>query len=172
MSSILQTVFYRYKEAMQVCPNCDSAFVEEDTCGLGNLERLDFFWIVRDPMEASWFLDLLAGIEIEQKNIHSNLPKFLNLNIYVTKALAKTDMCAVGLRIAMNLFHKKKNRDLLTGLRLQTKAGRPNLNQILQNVYDQKVGDVGVYFCGNPIVGNILQQKCYKFHFRYHREIF
>ncbi len=172
MASILQTIFFRYKKAMQVCSKCHTAFVDEDQCSLGNLRKVEFYWIVSDPMEVSWFLDLLTGIEIEQAKAFTNLPKFLDLNIYVTRAVAKTDMCAVGLRIAMNLFHKRKNRDFLTGLRTRTKPGRPNLNKIFQDIYDRRQGEVGVYFCGNPIVGNILQQKCYKYHFRYHREVF
>ncbi len=172
MASVLQTIFLRYKKATQVCNQCSTAFVDEDQCSLGNLRKVEFYWIVGDPTEVSWFLDLLTGIEIEQAKVLSNFPKFLDLHVYITRAVAKTDMCAVGLRIAMNLFHKRTNRDFFTGLRTQTKAGRPNLNQMFQEIYDRRKGEVGVYFCGNPIVGNIIQQKCYKYHFRYHREVF
>jgi len=172
MSSILQTIFLRYKRALQICSKCETIFIDEAMCSLGNLRKVEFYWIVSDPMEVSWFLDLLTGIEIEQRRLGSNLHRLLDLHIYITKAVAKTDMCAIGLRIAMNLFHKRENRNLLTGLRARTKAGRPNLNKIFQDISDRREGDVGVFFCGNPVVGNILQQKCYKHGFHYHREVF
>ncbi len=172
MSSILQTILLRFKRSMEVCPECNTAFMEEDLSSIGNLRKVEFFWIVSEPMEVSWFLDLLTGIEIEQAETFGGMAKLVDLNIYVTKAIHKNDMCAVGLRIAMNLFHKRRNRDFLSGLRTRTRAGRPNLNRLFQDIYNRRQGEVGVYFCGNPIVGNIIQQKCYKFHFRYHREIF
>ena len=39
-------------------------------------------------------------------------------------------MKALGLQLALELIHKKKNRDLITGLRTRTMAGRPDWNKV------------------------------------------
>ena len=46
--------------------------------------------------------------------------------MYMTSALDKTDMKAIGLHMALDLLHKKEKRDLITGLKTRTQAGRPN----------------------------------------------
>ena len=81
-------------------------------------------------------------------------------------------MTSVGLRIAMNLFHEKKNRDFLTGLTSRTEPGRPNLKKIFERIKVEKVGDVGVFFCGNNNVGNMLEGLSAENEFDFHREVF
>lgn len=50
--------------------------------------------------------------------------------MYMTSALSKTDIKAIGLQMALDLMHKKDNRDLITGLRTRTQAGRPDWNKV------------------------------------------
>ena len=56
--------------------------------------------------------------------------RFLEMHMYITSALDKTDMKAVGLQLALDLLHKKEKRDLVTGLKARTNAGRPNWNKV------------------------------------------
>ena len=51
---------------------------------------------------------------------------FLELHMYVTSALQRTAPGAVALQLALDLMHKKNNRDEVTGLRSRMNAGRPN----------------------------------------------
>jgi len=172
MTSILQAVLFRHLEVTHECPNCSNRWTDNSFRGFQKLKKLDFIWIVKDPTEVSWFLDLLAGIDLEQETTGSHLPKMIETQIYVTRALAKTDMCAVALRIALNLFYKKKKRDIVYGLRSRMIAGRPNLNEIFRRIHDNRKGRVSVYYCGNPVVGNMLQEKCTRYGFNMHREVF
>ena len=48
----------------------------------------------------------------------------------MTSALRKTDMKAIGLQMALDLLHKKEKRDLITGLRTRTQAGRPDWEKV------------------------------------------
>lgn len=52
------------------------------------------------------------------------------MHMYMTSALRKTDMKAIGLQMALDLIHKKSEKDLITGLRTKTEAGRPDWNQV------------------------------------------
>ncbi len=172
MTSILHTVLYRHLAVTHECPNCDNRWTDDKYQGLQRLKKVDFIWIVKDPTEVSWFLDLLAGIDMEQETTGAQLPKMIESHIYVTRALAKTDMCAVALRIALNLFYQKENRDIVYGLKSQMIAGRPNLDLIFSNLNRNRKGEVSVFYCGNAVVGDILEEKCTKYKFAFHREIF
>ena len=47
------------------------------------------------------------------------------MHMYVTSALQKSDMKAVSLQLALDILHRKEDRDLVTGLRSRTNAGIP-----------------------------------------------
>ncbi len=68
---------------------------------------------------------------------------------YITSALQKTDMKAVGLQLALDLLHKKSKRDLITGLKTRTNAGRPNWDKVFKQVQEQRKGKVirGERYC-------------------------
>ena len=172
MTSILHTVLFRHLAVTHDCPKCDNRWTEDKYKGLNRLKKVDFIWIVKDPTEVSWFLDLLAGIDMEQETTGALLPKLIDSHIYVTRALAKTDMCAVALRIALNLFYQKENRDIVYGLKSQMIAGRPNLDEIFTNINKSGHGEVSVFYCGNTVVGDMLEQKCTQYQFGFHREVF
>ncbi len=50
---------------------------------------------------------MLSQLEMEQKEIGGVLDRFLDLHMYITSALKKTDMKAVGLQMALDLLHAK-----------------------------------------------------------------
>ena len=172
MASILHTILYRHLAATHNCPNCDNRWTGKKHKGLERLKKVDFIWIVKDPTEVSWFIDLLAGIELEQETVGSQLPKMIESHIYVTRALAKTDMCAVALRVALNLFYRRTHRDIVYGLKSKMIAGRPNLDEIFSSLKENHKGKVSVFYCGNNIVGDILEEKCVQHKFAMHREVF
>ena len=55
---------------------------------------------------------------------------FLNMHIYMTSALRKEDMKALGLQLALELIHNKKEKDLITGLKTRTNPGRPDWEKV------------------------------------------
>ena len=54
-----------------------------------------------------WFTWLLSQLEVEQGELHGTMDKFLEMHLFITSALQKTDMRAVSLQLAMDLLHKK-----------------------------------------------------------------
>lgn len=68
---------------------------------------MDFFWINRDQRSFEWFVNLLSQLEIEQAELGATMERFLEMHMYITSALQKNDMKAIGLQLAMDLLHEK-----------------------------------------------------------------
>ena len=49
----------------------------------------------------------MSQLEIEQAEQGGAMERFLDMHMYITSALQKTDMKAVGLQLALDLLHKK-----------------------------------------------------------------
>jgi NADPH oxidase 5 len=92
--------------------------------------------------------------------------------MYITSALQKTDMKAVSLQLALDLVAEKEKRDLITGLKTRTIAGRPNWDKVFKKIQDQKKGKVTVFYCGPPQLAKTLRLKCEQFGFHFKKEIF
>ena len=73
--------------------------------------QVDFFWINRDQKSFEWFVKLLSQLEIEQSEQDGVMGHFLDMHMYITSALQKTDMKAVGLQLALDLLHEKVSTD-------------------------------------------------------------
>lgn len=65
---------------------------------------------------------------METENVEGD--SFLKLHMYMTSALRKNDMKAIGLHMALDLVHEKQNKDVITGLQTRTLAGRPNWDEV------------------------------------------
>ena len=120
--------------------------------------------------------------------------RFLDLHMYITSALKKTDIKAIGLQMALDLLHAKvlsnfccifkymsskfahyvmqEKRDLVTGLKTRTNAGRPNWDKVFKKLLDEDKGKVTVFYCGPPNLAKELKKKCNKFGFNFRKEVF
>lgn len=74
--------------------------------------QVDFFWINRDQRSFEWFVNLLSQLEMEQAELGVTMERFLEMHMYITSALQKNDMKAVGLQLAMDLLHEKVRKCL------------------------------------------------------------
>ena len=68
----------------------------------------------------------------EQRGVFSE--HFLDMHIYMTSALKKEDIKAVGLQLALELIHSKKEKDLITGLKTRTNPGRPDWDKVSSSI--------------------------------------
>lgn len=50
--------------------------------------------------------------------------------MYMTSALGKNDMKAIGLQMALDLLAKKEKKDSITGLQTRTQPGQPDWNKV------------------------------------------
>lgn len=121
------------------------------------------------------------------------LSSFLDMHMYITSALQRTDMKAVGLQLALDLLHEKVipgmfylfpfltnilstslqgKRDLITGLKTRTNAGRPNWDKVFKQLQAQQKGKVTVFYCGPPQLAKTLRVKCDQYGFAFRKECF
>ncbi|RZC33532.1 NADPH oxidase 5 [Asbolus verrucosus] len=171
-ASILQSIMHRYWKARHCCPRCKFAWASEIPATVMNLRKVDFFWINRNQRSFEWFVNLLSQLEIEQAELGGAMERFLEMHMYITSALQKTDMKAVGLQLALDLLHEKEKRDLITGLKTRTNAGRPNWDKVFKQILDQKKGKVTVFYCGPPQLARIIRVKCDQYGFSFRKEVF
>merc|ERR1712088_9694 len=171
-ASILQSIMHRYWEIKQSCPNCGYRWSNDIEASMFKLKKVDFFWINRDQRSFEWFVNLLSQLEIEQKENGGAMSRFLEMHMYVTSALQRTDMKAVALQLALDILHKKEDRDLVTGLKSRTNAGRPNWNKVFTKLREERKGQITVFYCGNPMLAKTLRNKCEEFGFKFRKEVF
>jgi len=171
-ASLLQSIMHRYWAARNTCPKCSYRWTNDLSSQVMNLRKVDFFWINREQRSFEWFVSLLSQLEIEQAEQGGAMERFLDMHMYITSALQKTDMKAVGLQLALELLHQKSKRDLITGLKTRTIAGRPNWDKVFRDISNNRKGRVTVFFCGPPQLSKILKQKCRDFGFDYRKENF
>ncbi|TNN00644.1 hypothetical protein fugu_011890 [Takifugu bimaculatus] len=129
-ASILQSIMYKYRRRKQNCPNCNYSWCENLKDSDMKLRKVDFIWINRDQKSFEWFVSLLTKLEMDQADEEPE-GRFLEMHMYMTSALSKNDMKAIGLQMALDLLAKKEKRDSITGMRTRTQPGRPDWGKLL-----------------------------------------
>ncbi|NXJ39717.1 NOX5 oxidase, partial [Ciconia maguari] len=162
-ASILQSIMYRGRQGC-VCPCSSEAEAAVSF-------QVDFIWINRDQKHFEWFISLLTKLEMEQAEQEPG-GRFLEMHMYMTSALSKNDMKAIGLQMALDLLAAKEQRDSITGLRTRTQPGRPDWNKVFGKVAEEKRGKVQVFFCGSPALAKVIRAHCEHFGFRFFKENF
>ena len=66
----------------------------------------------------------------------------------------------------------QQNRDVTTGLKTKTHAGRPNWEKVFKQLKDENHGEVTVFYCGNAKLASTLRSQCDEFEFDFREEIF
>ncbi|XP_078139365.1 NADPH oxidase 5 isoform X2 [Centroberyx gerrardi] len=170
-ASILQSIMYRYRRRKQNCPNCNYSWCENIKDSEMKLRKVDFIWINRDQKSFEWFVSLLTKLEMDQADEEPE-GRFLEMHMYMTSALSKNDMKAIGLQMALDLLAKKEKRDSITGLRTRTQPGRPEWGKVFQKVSEEKKGKVHVFYCGSPALAKLIKAQCEHFGFNFYKENF
>ncbi|KAK1789696.1 hypothetical protein P4O66_015590 [Electrophorus voltai] len=170
-ASILQSIMYRYRMRKQNCPNCSYSWCATIKDSEMNLRKVDFIWINRDQKSFEWFVSLLTKLEMDQADEEPE-GRFLEMHMYMTSALSKNDMKAIGLQMALDLLAKKEKRDSITGLRTRTQPGRPEWRKVFQKVSEEKKGKVHVFYCGSPALAKVIKAHCEQFGFSFYKENF
>uniref|UniRef100_A0A3B3YCT5 NADPH oxidase, EF-hand calcium binding domain 5 n=1 Tax=Poecilia mexicana TaxID=48701 RepID=A0A3B3YCT5_9TELE len=171
-ASILQSIMYRYRMRKHTYPNCSSTGCENVKDSDMRLRKLqvDFIWINRDQKSFEWFVSLLTKLEMEQAD--GEPEQFLEMHMYMTSALSKNDMKAIGLQMALDLLAKKEEKDSITGLRTRTQPGRPKWEKVFQKLSEENKGKVHVFYCGAPALAKVIKAQCEHFGFNFYKENF
>ncbi|XP_067412184.1 NADPH oxidase 5 [Emydura macquarii macquarii] len=166
-ASILQSIMYRHRMRKQNYPSwCES--LKDDEM---KLRKVDFIWINRDQKSFEWFVSLLTQLEVDQADEEPE-GRFLEMHMYMTSALNKNDMKAIGLQMALDLLAKKEKKDSITGLQTRTQPGRPDWSKVFQKMSEENKGKVQVFFCGSPALAKVVKAHCEQFNFRFFKENF
>ncbi|XP_029697198.1 NADPH oxidase 5 isoform X1 [Takifugu rubripes] len=170
-ASILQSIMYKYRRRKQNCPNCNYSWCENLKDSDMKLRKVDFIWINRDQKSFEWFVSLLTKLEMDQADEEPE-GRFLEMHMYMTSALSKNDMKAIGLQMALDLLAKKEKRDSITGMRTRTQPGRPDWGKLFQKVSEEKKGKVHVFYCGSPALAKVIKAQCEHYKFNFYKENF
>jgi predicted ferric reductase len=150
MASVLKFIRYKVESDPEHCP----------------VKRVHFYWMNRDTSSFEWFLDLLATLE-------KRCP-FLEINLFFTGQITEAE------EIRNIIYAENEGLDAITGLSSRTTFGRPNMDKIFADLATKYKGHrIGCFFCGPPVLSNLLYDKCVKYtdpntgtKFIYHKENF
>ncbi|KAI8872078.1 hypothetical protein GQ42DRAFT_174416 [Ramicandelaber brevisporus] len=137
------------------------------------LHKVYFQWICRAIEHFEWFSDLLQSIEA------NDYGDFIDIQTYIT---AKFDPKVIANLLINTTGQYDADADAITGLRKsQTNFGRPNFNQVFQQMCERHSGQkIGVFVCGNKALTKAVKDCCSKHNrnhangtkFYYYRERF
>lgn len=149
--------------------------------------RVDFHWMVRDRNYLLWLSDLLNDVSSSQDwhrehEVHPHLD--IRINTHVTAKRKKISTHVYRWLLEMHRTDEHPASPL-TGLLNPTNFGRPDFDEILDEHYEEMFKfraskrkqtreknevkeeyreddelKVGVFYCGAPVVGEILADKC------------
>lgn len=138
--------------------------------------RVDFHWMVRDKNSLGWFSNLLNTIsrsQIWHRSHDENAFPHLDIRLSTHVTQKRKSIVTHVYRWLLELHRTDEHPESpLTGLINPTHYGRPDFTRILNRHYDdmvrfrQETGDegeklkVGVFYCGSPVVGEILADQC------------
>ncbi|OQV13433.1 NADPH oxidase 5 [Hypsibius exemplaris] len=171
-ASILQSIMYRHRADKAVCPECAHEWSPHRAMGQSaHLKKVNFIWVVPNQRSIEWFVELLEQLDAEQ-SLENDLDKLIDIQIYVTSATRMADLYAFALTTALDVFYEKHNRDLITGIRSRAIPGRPNWQNIFENINRNKRGRVSVFYCGPPVLAGVVRRHCGEFDFEFSKESF
>lgn len=164
-ASILQSIMYRFIKTRHTCPSCHHTWSDAMPSNVMNLKKVDFVWINRNQRSFEWFVSLLSQLESNQAMLDES-DRFLDIHMYITSAAHMSDVKEIGMGMM------QENRDLLSGLRARTHAGRPQWDSFFKEMSLRNKGRVTVFYCGAPELGRIIHGHCIPFGFYFRKENF
>ena len=126
-ASILQSIMYRFIKTRHTCPSCHHTWSDAMPSNVMNLKKVDFVWINRNQRSFEWFVSLLSQLESNQAMLDES-DRFLDIHMYITSAAHMSDVKEIGTGVM------QENRDLISGLRARTHAGRPQWDSFFKEM--------------------------------------
>ena len=118
------------------------------------------------------FSNVLAEIESEQEEYESGMGFLIKIQLYVTSLKPKYDVCSFPLHQSLDLYHKKKGKDLISGLKkTKARAGKPDWDEIFTGLNQEMRGQITVFYCGNQEMGRVVRKKSAEFNFNFKKQV-
>ena len=141
--------------------------------GSGRYRRVDFHWIVKDRNALLWFADLLNQVTAAADPAHRRYDPDLDVNVHTHVTMKRRQ---IATHVYRHLLERHRTPaspvSPLTGLLNPTRFGRPDLERIMLDHYEDMARlmregrapadkfKVGVFFCGTPVIGMALSDLC------------
>ena len=135
--------------------------------------RVDFHWIVKDRNALLWFSDLLNSVTAAADPSHRRFDADLDVNVHTHVTMRRKKIATHVYRWLLERHRTPEHPcSPLTGLVNPTHFGRPDLERIMLDHYEEMAKlmregrapadkfRVGVFFCGTPIIGMQLSDLC------------
>ncbi|EMC91977.1 hypothetical protein BAUCODRAFT_117170 [Baudoinia panamericana UAMH 10762] len=129
--------------------------------------RVDFHWTVREKNNLLWFSDLLNRA-IDGAQPQEDTKDILELHINTHITAKRKNISTHIFRYLLDSYRTDAAPySALTGLKQPSHFGRPDFDKILDKHFDEMVASgtqerrVVVFYCGAPVVGEILSDKCH-----------
>jgi dual oxidase len=133
-----------------------------------------FHWIVKDRNHLLWFSDLLNSIYRSSFPDDNNHDPYLKIGIWTHVTQKRREITTHVFRYLLETHRTPEHpASSLTGLLNQTHFGRPCLATIMDQHYEamEKLcrtqsrppgakTKIGVFFCGTPVIGYELADRC------------
>jgi hypothetical protein len=179
-ASILSSLMAQFRASRRICQQCQYTSYDRGIL-LENfrIRKVDFIWVSRDHKSFEWFFNLLNQFEQEQEAYlasHPNEQRFLTIHLYFTSIKTDDYIGYYPLQLITQVWAQVNGTDIFTGLKAQTHIGRPPWSEIFselrssENVLAAK--NVNVFFCGPSAMGQIIQDCCINYNFRFYEEKF
>lgn len=143
----------------RICNGCPKKKVVK----LGQI--VDFHWVAREASMFSWFASLLNHLSSVDTDVRISTYLTMRANSIAEHVfVVLTDRGISNIRAIQGSCSDPGMVSPLTGLKNQTKFGRPDFGQILQkneeDLPEGYTGRIGVFFCGPKYVGMELSDRC------------
>lgn len=154
-ASILRDLAHRMDASR--CPHCAKA----TSLAGGDVfktRRVHFYFVCRTPEEATWFAGTIDDVVGELDT------GVIDINIHVTRAVVQEDVRSALLAIGQKLMLEREGRDVVTGMSVRTRFGRPVWADEFRHVADENpFTKVGVFACAPPPLIEELRRNCIEF---------
>lgn len=154
MSSVCRSLLYQYNRSR--CHHCGKI---QQTLGL---QKVFFFWTVREGRSMEWFQRILEQLVSDDFN------NIFEVQIFITGGAATS----AG-QDSLALLEAAK------GTSLNVRQGRPDWNELIRSIHDRYPHlRKGVFYCGNNSLGHVIRKTIIKLErtekakFEWHKEVF
>ncbi|EFA86585.1 hypothetical protein PPL_00386 [Heterostelium album PN500] len=139
MASLLQDIKLK-KDSLKNRASGNYGASNEKAMDIGNLEKVHFFWLNRDPNCFQWFEELLMEIA----RTGNDTPK-ISVHTFTTQCIPKNDARTFMLWNGLEKMFKHQGLDPTTNLPFKTHWGRPNWDAIFDYYSNKYPGEILVY---------------------------
>ncbi|XP_010433689.1 PREDICTED: putative respiratory burst oxidase homolog protein G [Camelina sativa] len=136
-------------------------------------QRAYFYWVTKEEGTFDWFKNIMNEIAERDKS------KVIELHNHCTSVYEEGDVRSALIRMLQSLNYAKNGLDIVAGTRVMSHFARPNWKNVYKQIaMDHPGANVGVFYCGAPVLTKELRHLALEFthktntRFSFHKENF